>query len=107
MVAGCRSRILAVLSPTLILALTFAALAAGLAAPGAQAASVALLDASGSGESAYGGWAAWTHSMPGASEYELMLRAPDGTISPAPVPVSKGVFEVRLGPAARGVEAVY
>jgi hypothetical protein len=36
-----------------------------------------------------------------------MLRAPDGTITTAPVPVSKGVFDVQVGPSASGVEAVY
>jgi hypothetical protein len=85
------------------------ALAAGLAAAPARGAAVSVLDTGASGVSAYGGWAAWTHIAPGAgaSEYELMLRAPDGTISPAPVPVSKGAFEVGLGPSADGVEAVY
>jgi hypothetical protein len=72
-----------------------------------QAATVTMLDPNGTGVSAYGGWAAWTHFTSGASEYQLMLRAPDGTVSPAPVPNSNGVFEVQLGPAAGGVEAVY
>ena len=107
MVAGRTSRISASRLPALILAVALATLAAGLAAVGARAATVTTLDANGAGVSAYGGWTAWTHFGPGANEFELMLRTPDGTISPAPVPVSKGVFEVRLGPAARGVEAVY
>ena len=107
MVAGCRSRTSARRTPALIVVLLLAALATGLAARSARAAAVAVLDASGGGVSAYGGWAAWTHFGPGAGEYELMLRAPDGTTSPAPVPVSKGIFEVQLGPGAGGAEAVY
>lgn len=93
--------------PALILALALATLAAGLTTVGARAATVTVLDAKGASVSAYGGWAAWTHFGPGANEFELMLRAPDGTISPAPVPVSNGVFEVQLGPAVGGVQAVY
>jgi hypothetical protein len=94
----------------LFLALALAAgVAAAIAAPPVRAAAVSLLDTKGSGVSAYGGWAAWSHAVAasGASEYELMLRAPDGAVSQAPVPVSNGVFEVELGPAAGGVKAVY
>lgn len=107
MVAGCRPWTSAPRLAALIVVLAIAALAAAVAAAGARAAAVAVLDARGSGVSAYGGWAAWTHIAPGGSEYELMLRAPGGTISAAPVPISKGVFEVQLGPSASGVEAVY
>jgi hypothetical protein len=109
MVAVRRSRTSGPRLAPLILALALAALAAGLTVAPARAAGVAVLDANGSGVSAYRGWSAWTHfrPTPGATEYELMLRAPDGTILPAPVPVSKGVFDVQLGPATGGVEAVY
>jgi hypothetical protein len=59
--------------------------------------------------SSYGGWAAWTHFGAGGNEFQLMLRSPQGTVSPAPVPAGNGPFAVQLGPAASGpgVEAVY
>lgn len=99
---------------TLALTLLVAALLATAAAvPGASAAaSASLLDPSGSGVSAYGGWAAWTHrgtgTGAGTGEYTLLVRSPSGAISPASAPAGNGPFAVELGPAASGgVAAIY
>ncbi len=73
----------------------------------AAAASVSTLDRAGSGVSAYGGWAAWTHAGAGSST-QLMLRSPSGVIAPAAIAPSNGPLEVALGPrAGGGVTAVY
>jgi hypothetical protein len=77
------------------------------AATPASAAGVSVLDVSGSGVSAYGGWAAWTH-VDANDETQLMLRSPAGAIAPAAIAPSNGPFEVALGPhAGGGVTAVY
>jgi hypothetical protein len=68
---------------------------------------VSTLDPAGSGVSAYGGWAAWTH-VDASSSTQLMLRSPAGAIAPAATAPSNGPFEVALGPrAGGGVTAVY
>lgn len=89
-----------------------ALLATAAVVPGASAAAgAALLDSTGSGVSAYGGWAAWTHRGTGAGtgtgEYTLMVRSPSGAIAPASAPAGNGPFAVALGPSAGGVAAVY
>jgi hypothetical protein len=101
--AVARSR--ATLAPALSCGAAIGALAL---AGAAQAATVTVLDPSGSGVSAYGGWSAWTHSGPGVNEYELMVRSPQGAVSAAAVPPSNGVFAVQLGPGpSGGAAAVY
>jgi hypothetical protein len=86
-----------------------AALSALLATPTASpAANVTVLDPTGSGVSAYGGWAAWTHEDASAGGTVLELRGPGGAPAAAPVPPGSGPFEVALGPrAGGGVSAVY
>src|SRR5271166_4258281 len=73
----------------------------------AQAATVSELDPGGVGVSAYGGWAAWTHAVASTGEYSLIVRSPDGSVFPAPVPPSNGPFDVELGPGTTGAEAVF
>jgi hypothetical protein len=55
-----------------------------------------------------GGWVAWSRPDPATGAYELMLRAPDRTITPAGVPERALPFDVSIGPtAAGGTAAVY
>jgi len=55
----------------------------------------------------HAGWAAWS-SVGEGGRFRLTVRAPDGTIAPAPIPPSDRRFDVSLGPDARGdVVAVY
>ncbi|HEX5225862.1 MAG TPA: hypothetical protein VFW29_12110 [Solirubrobacteraceae bacterium] len=81
-------------------------LLATLGAP-ANAARATVLDAKGFGVSAYGGWAAWTHEEPPGVGFALYVRSPAGAVAAAPVPLNGGSFEVKLGPRAGGVSAVY
>jgi hypothetical protein len=50
---------------------------------------------------AYGGWSAWS-STDASGRHVLALRAPDGTIRPAPYPSSSLPWDVSLGPDATG-----
>lgn len=103
MFASSRNR----LAPFATLAVALTGLVLANAGVAAQAASVTVLDPSGASVSAYGGWAAWTHTGAHPGEYSLMVRSPAGAVSPAQVPVSNGPFDVELGPGTHGVEAVY
>jgi len=84
-----------------LLALGWPAATAGAHAP-------ALLDAGGVSVASYGGWAAWSHSDASTGSYALMMRSPQGEVSPAPVAERPSPFDVELGPT-RGsrVGAVY
>jgi hypothetical protein len=74
----------------------------------ARAASVTELDPGGTGVSAYGGWAAWSHEEQSAGDVVLKLRSPAGAVTTAQIAPAKGAFEVELGPAATGgVVAIY
>ena len=56
----------------------------------------------------YGGWKAWSRFDEGSQRYTLMLRAPDDTLSAAPVPASTKPFDLSLGPGPDGdVVAIY
>lgn len=66
-----------------------------------------VLDPRGVSVSAYGGWAAWSRLDATTNRYALVLRSPQGTISPAPVAESGSPLDVELGPSGSGVAAVY
>jgi hypothetical protein len=50
---------------------------------------------------AYGGWSAWS-AADASGRYVLQLRAPDGSVRPAPYPSSSRPWDVSLGPDAAG-----
>jgi hypothetical protein len=55
--------------------------------------------------SAYrGNWIAFSAYEPATGEYRLMLRHPNGSIAPAPVPPKTVPFDVQLGPIYGGRE---
>ncbi len=91
--------------PRLLGALTVALAALAFACGSALAAAPVLLDGEGSDVASYGGWTAW--SDPSMGEYALITRSPSGAISRAPIAPLSAPLDLRLGPSAAGVVAVY
>jgi hypothetical protein len=88
-------------------ALALAALATIAAAPAAADQAVAELGRE-SPVAGYAGWEGWSQYDADSGRYALTLRAPDGTVKPAPLSPSSKRWDFSLGPDANGaVVAIY